>query len=917
MLQKGLVKASGAEGVGSSSNSSSCSTGGGGNSTVGVSLSYLQALAASLTNIPEADPTQMAGMTTGHLMHLMILPTLSKTFGKCRLLDLVPKKYTAHPHYYISHAWGGSFMGFVDSLSNEVAPEPGPTEPPMPSGFKDSIYIWSDLFAFNHFTANSATPQEAQAQAAEALMGCSKGLILVVDKEGVCLGRMRCLYEVFLATYRLGETAVRLALPAAADSRIGIHLQIPEMIKIHKACLSVDISRAETDQPHIRMHILGEVRHSAGLQRTNVFIAQALAHALHSKLRWRGRAGGLAALAALLLHSRELFQLQLLLCAIPELRDDEKGLTEMRQIFNTFDTLHCGELDEEQFVMALQSAGFEADDALKVFYDVNTDGEGGVSLDEFEAWWKGLSEEASGGGATQLTNVDLTVPALVSNLEAMAAFMSRIKLSEYAEFFLNASVQEGAYGGEAGPGGGGVKRLTIPVLRGDSVKVVDLVSEKLDGGDFRGAAKLLYELLIQNTELLDVDPATLTKDEGIKGIKDLSLAVAAHMEVLSRVLRYQGPSRVSQYRYLVKTAQELRAPPSATTPTGRRSSLVLIPGGGLGGGGPLSGNKARRSSVTDSSLLGSASTFLSNRKSLRETLKVKYGQDYLVSKLQVTEAQIGISQFTAMIRSNAPAGHIRKEGHHSHAPNAASPSGTSYSGGGGGGGGTGMPPRSSYRPPPATEGIPSLADLRTKITKEMEPEAWRGSGTPTPGAGARSRRSSLMLPGLPSGSASRLPAIGGGGGAASGGSSGRSFSPYPDPTFAIGPLLTVGGGDCSGGGIDEDDFDATMDPRSRHVFSSHAMIGFLKDGETSDTLQSLSQQLAKLNGGLTPSRLATPASDTSSSNAGSRMPSNAQLKDPTPPNSAQGRFQGHSIPPTLSAVHSAGLPRPAGAAHRK
>ncbi len=72
----------------------------------------------------------------------------------------------------------------------------------MPAGFKDGIHIWTDIFAFNHFTSSSATPQEAQAASTEALMGCSKGLVLVVDKEGVCLGRIRCLYEVFLATYR-------------------------------------------------------------------------------------------------------------------------------------------------------------------------------------------------------------------------------------------------------------------------------------------------------------------------------------------------------------------------------------------------------------------------------------------------------------------------------------------------------------------------------------------------------------------------------------------------------------------------------------------------------------------------------------------------------------------------------------------
>ena len=38
------------------------------------------------------------------------------------------------------------------------------------------------------------------------------------------------------------------------------------------------------------------------------------------------------------------------------------------------------------------SAGWEPSEALKVFNDVNSDGEGGVGIEEFEAWWKGLLE---------------------------------------------------------------------------------------------------------------------------------------------------------------------------------------------------------------------------------------------------------------------------------------------------------------------------------------------------------------------------------------------------------------------------------------------------------------------------------------------------------------------------------------------
>ena len=74
---------------------------------------------------------------------------------------------------------------------------------------------------------------------------------------------------------------------------------------------------------------------------------------------------------------------------MPELKDDDESLQEMRDIFKTYDSDGSGELDEEEFVQVLVSAGWEQAEALGIFQEVNTDGEGGVGLEEFEAWWKG------------------------------------------------------------------------------------------------------------------------------------------------------------------------------------------------------------------------------------------------------------------------------------------------------------------------------------------------------------------------------------------------------------------------------------------------------------------------------------------------------------------------------------------------
>ena len=58
----------------------------------------------------------------------------------------------------------------------------------------------------------------------------------------------------------------------------------------------------------------------------------------------------------------------------------------------SYDTDGSGELDEGEFVQVLVSAGWDQAEALDVFFEVNSDGEGGVGLEEFEAWWKGLLE---------------------------------------------------------------------------------------------------------------------------------------------------------------------------------------------------------------------------------------------------------------------------------------------------------------------------------------------------------------------------------------------------------------------------------------------------------------------------------------------------------------------------------------------
>lgn len=50
-------------------------------------------------------------------------------------------------------------------------------------------------------------------------------------------------------------------------------------------------------------------------------------------------------------------------------------------------TLHSGELDEGELICVLKDVGFEAEEARAIYKQVDSDGEGGVSLEEFEEWF--------------------------------------------------------------------------------------------------------------------------------------------------------------------------------------------------------------------------------------------------------------------------------------------------------------------------------------------------------------------------------------------------------------------------------------------------------------------------------------------------------------------------------------------------
>ncbi|KAG1669057.1 hypothetical protein FOA52_003975 [Chlamydomonas sp. UWO 241] len=531
-----------------------------------------------------------------------MLPALREASERSRLFDLVPPVFLGPPAWYVSHAWAGSFIGLVDALSSDLAPEPGPTEPPMPEGFKDGVYVAIDLFAVNLYASQGA-PADAAAAGCALLGACSTGLVLVVDVGLASLQRLWCLYEVFWAAqHGMGGAVVRVALPRAC--------QIEDVVGLHEAlCAGLDLTKAECARDKDATHLLSELRHKRGMQRSNMLVTEALRCALHSKLRWRASVWGWAMFAVLNLRGDDHLPLQQLLASWAELGDNEASLKEVRLIFQAYDEDGSGELDEKEFIEVLMKGGYSEAEAVMAFVEVNTDGEGGVSMEEYEVWWR---EQA---GNTERTEPTLT--ALLGNLDALAAYMDRLGMTTFAAHFRAAAAGMAVEKAAAGPRAAAREALSAPAPRGGLVAALDDVFERMDD-DRRGAAKVMYRLLLSNCELLatDTDAAHVPPPESAPhSAVSLADKLRMYMEIAHAMLLPHAATLPQQRETLHEVAAELR-------------KFVA------------SNGTAEKNSKSRRSLAG-------NRALLRQTMQAMYGENVVMSPRAIRETQMAISQMVA------------------------------------------------------------------------------------------------------------------------------------------------------------------------------------------------------------------------------------------------------------------------------
>jgi len=90
---------------------------------------------------------------------------------------------------------------------------------------------------------------------------------------------------------------------------------------------------------------------------------------------------------------------------LPKTKPDQELMDEVEEIFQIYDDDHSGTLDEEEFVFAMsETARYSEEDAKKMFVEIDVDGSGEVSFEEFQVWF--VSNEQKKAQLLRDTNRD-------------------------------------------------------------------------------------------------------------------------------------------------------------------------------------------------------------------------------------------------------------------------------------------------------------------------------------------------------------------------------------------------------------------------------------------------------------------------------------------------------------------------------
>uniref|UniRef100_A0A7S3QZ21 EF-hand domain-containing protein n=1 Tax=Dunaliella tertiolecta TaxID=3047 RepID=A0A7S3QZ21_DUNTE len=587
------------------------------------------------TDSPQQPSSKARVLSKSMQSFAVQVPPLAKEV-RTRLWDLIDPHWCGKPSYYVCYAWKGDFLEMLETVVDRVSRQPDHKEEISEGEFTvdlNAIYVWLDVLALpQQYLGSAASPEGpvfGPPQGAfdlksvrEVVHACERGVVLMIDREMAVINRAWCLFEVWLAAYYCPQDNSTYRVYAAIPTGIDVDV----LLTLLNSCMSgLDLARTSSSKPEDKNQILMEVRHSAGQKRMQALTGESIVRAARGWLRWSGEPQDMAQYVALMLRSKEYAQLQYVLNAVDEIHDDEATLKEIRDLFKIYDEDGTGSLEEDEFEQVLALAGFSKEESKSIFKQVDTDGGGSVELDEFEAWWIQSQREQN---RSCRPKPDLTVPALVKNLQNLAAMLKRKDCEDSAESILKLTSEfEACATGPRSPFPDGA--LPPCQVYGDWQSCASTLGFKITFNDLRPALRALHGLLMANVDLLPLEasPAALLPSPNSLG-SDLKLqkaALAWFMALMAELLS-RNPATLREADFFMKEALDLSIPEEHDAIASQHNAFD----------GAIA--KARKGALKNDAQMESIVT---------DMVRVKHGKDTIISNKLVAEAYVSLSTWMA------------------------------------------------------------------------------------------------------------------------------------------------------------------------------------------------------------------------------------------------------------------------------
>lgn len=224
-----------------------------------VSLSFLTAFAKNL----EAD------WTAADVVFKNVITTTQDK--KCRYVDMLADGDVGPPTYFVSHRWSDPFVELVERLNAYVQEHADPDSEP---------YFWIDIFAVNQHPG--AAQQDDLKGLEDAITSATKGTLLILDKEGLTLTRIWCLFEIHKTIMLRKEASEFIAL-------------LPKEINLYamkNIWTELDVAKAQATVEADRVRLLAEFAASdLGFHKMNHSIKAALLRSSEHSLEMQRQQG--------------------------------------------------------------------------------------------------------------------------------------------------------------------------------------------------------------------------------------------------------------------------------------------------------------------------------------------------------------------------------------------------------------------------------------------------------------------------------------------------------------------------------------------------------------------------------------------------------------------------------------------------